>query len=38
MDSVLDNVLFLLGQRMPRLQSSAKPDAKLTQEAAAPAR
>ncbi|NTX65823.1 immunity 49 family protein [Myxococcus sp. CA051A] len=35
MDSVLDNVLFLLGQRMPRLQSSTKPDAKLTLETAA---
>ncbi|MCP3143932.1 immunity 49 family protein [Pyxidicoccus xibeiensis] len=36
MDSVLDNLLFLLGQRMPRLQSSsAKPDAKLTLETAA---
>lgn len=36
MDSVLDNLLFLLGQRMPRLQSSsAKPDAKLVLETAA---
>ena len=36
MDSVLDNILFLIGQRMPRLQSSsAKPDAKLTLETAA---
>ncbi|WP_163779407.1 Imm49 family immunity protein [Myxococcus vastator] len=36
MDSVLDNILFLVGQRMPRLQSSsAKPDAKLTLETAA---
>jgi hypothetical protein len=35
MDTVLDNLLFLLGQRMPRLQSSsAKPDAKLTLETA----
>ena len=35
MDSVLDNILFLLGQRMPGLQSSAKPDAKVTLETAA---
>ncbi|GHG88973.1 Imm49 family immunity protein [Comamonas sp. JC664] len=36
MDSVLDNILFLVGQRMPRLQSSSvKPDAKLTLETAA---
>ncbi|NMO19040.1 hypothetical protein HPC49_43435 [Pyxidicoccus fallax] len=35
MDSVLDNLLFLLGQRMPRLQSSSvKPDAKLALETA----